>query len=223
MIAIPLFIFFGVFVVFLAVRSSKRREQRRVARQAFVTSSSMREIESRTERRERWGGLVTIDYFETGADGIRWMAIDDEQGGQPVAVTLVEHAWTHSEPDGGDNTYVHTLACTTSVRGLPQLHVRDRSMMTFGSRGDPDIFTSGDAQLDERCVLRAIDAARARVLLTPAIRAWFTHMPLKSGCLLSDRGVTLYTRGHCSPHELADLAKRVRALVALLASLGSAA
>jgi hypothetical protein len=48
-------------------------------------------------------------------------------------------------------------------------------------------------------------------------------MPLKSGCLLSDRGVTLYTRGHCSPHELADLAKRVRALVALLASLGSAA
>lgn len=222
MLAIALLILFGVIVVVLAARSSERREQRRVARQQFVTSSHMREITSREERRERWGGLVTIDYFETGADGIRWMAVDEEEAGQPITVTLLEHAWTHSESDGGDSTYVHTLAGTTSVRGLPALHVRDRSMMSFGSRSDPDIFTTGDTLLDERCVMRAIDHAKARALLTPAVRAWFTHMPLKSGCLFSDRGITLYTRGSCAPHELVDLAKRVRELVRLLASVGSA-
>ncbi|HLP86099.1 MAG TPA: hypothetical protein VK157_17230 [Phycisphaerales bacterium] len=221
MLAIPLFILFGVLIAIAAVRSSKRREERRVARQEFVASSGMREVPSRAERRERWNELVTTDYFETGADGVRWMAIDDEQSGQTVAITLVEHAWTHSEPDGGDDTYVHTLACTTSVRGLPLMHVRDRSMRALGAKGDPDIFASGDAALDQRCVVRAIDQAKARAILTPTVRAWLTNMPHKSGCLLSDRGITLYTRGHCSPRELDDLAQRVRELVRVIASAGA--
>lgn len=222
MLAIPLLILFGVVIVVVAMRSSKRREERRVARQEFVARGKMREVTTRAERRERWGGLVTTDYFETGADGVRWMAIDDEQSHQAIAITLVEHAWTHSEPDGGDDTYVHTLACTTSVQGLPQLHVRDRSMMAIGGTGDPDIFASGDATLDQRCVVRAIDQAKARAILTPAVRTWLTNMPHKSGCLLSDRGITLYTRGHCSPRELGDLAQRVRELVRVIASGGAA-
>jgi hypothetical protein len=214
MFLIPLI--FVVLAIVLIALSTRARLQRRAAFAQSARDFAWRVIDEREERATIWQQLAAPAHLQDGVAGVRWMAIDNASG---IAVTLIEHAYTVNDDESSVTTWVHGLACTSDIRGLPNLHVRDRRLLIDSSHAnDPSNLATSDAAFDARFLVQSADAIATRTTLNAAVRAWLMQLPPKVALLTTPRGITLYERTKLSPMQMASRVRDLRVLPRLLAS-----